>query len=181
MTDFNTNDTTNAATDAAVTTPVAAVRRQTRKSAAYRITVLEARIVKSTASTEADTAELAALREILPTLPEAAEPVAGAVYSVGQKVSLVIGREANRRTVEGVVAGVQLNEAGTSPARYKVEVGTGFDAEFHTVYPGSINGVVGAEPAEQSEDDALDAVGSDDTDGYAAAAAFAAADGTEDF
>lgn len=183
MTDFNTTDASTAA--ATVTAPQAAVRRQTRKSATYRITVLEARIAKSAASVAADQAELDNLREILPTLPEAAEPVAGAVYTVGQKVEIVIGREANRRQVGGIVAGVQFNEANV-PARYKVEVGTGFDAEFHTVYPGSVLGLsdqsdIDADAAGEgfpSDDDVLADVGGD---GYAAAAAFAAADGTQDF
>lgn len=175
---INTNDTT------ANTTAVAAARRLTRKAAIYRISVLETRIAKVAAAITVDQTELAALQEVLPTLPEVAEAAPGAVYAVGNVVNLTVGREANRRAVTGVVVGIALNEAGTQPARYKVEVGTGFDAEFHTVFPGSISGVVGAEgaepAAEPSEDDALNAAG-DDTDGYAAAAAFAAADGTQDF
>lgn len=164
MTDINTIDTAATAT--------AAARRLTRKAAIYRISVLETRIAKVAAAIAADQTELAALQEVLPTLPEVAEAAPGAVYAVGNVVNLTVGREANRRAVTGVVVGIALNEAGTAPARYKVEVGTGFDAEFHTVFPGSISGVVGAEPAAApvSDADALDG----------AAAAFAGSDGTED-
>ena len=165
-------------------TATAAARRLTRKAAIYRISVLEPRLAKFTRYVEADSAELAALQEVLPSLPEVAEGVPGATYDVGNVVNLSVGREAKRREVTGVVVGIATNAAG-QPARYKVEVGTGFDAEFHTVYPGSITGVVGAEV--QTDDDALDAAAA--TAAYEveldaeldAVTAFANAHGTEAF
>ena len=155
----------------AINTNATAARRLTRKAAIYRISVLETRIAKVAAAITVDQTELAALQEVLPSLPEVAEGVPGATYDVGNVVNLTVGREAKRREVTGVVVGIATNAAG-QPARYKVEVGTGFDAEFHTVYPGSITGVVGA-PV-QTEDEVLDAA-------FDAATAFANAHGTEDF
>ena len=172
-------------------TATATARRLTRKAAIYRISVLEPRLAKFISYVEADRAELAALQEVLPTLPEVAEGVPGATYDVGNVINLTVGREAKRREVTGVVVGIATNAAG-QPARYKVEVGTGFDAEFHTVYPGSITGVVGAPT--QTEDEALDAVldnepednpagavGEGLYDVLDAASAFANAHGTEAF
>lgn len=165
MTNANQNfDTTsnNADQSADQSADSTQARRFTRKAAVYRISLLKARIDR--ANTELDEAkcELVQLEEILPTLPEVIATPAY-IHEVGKVVSLFVGRETNRRQVEGKVVGIAYNESG-APSRYKIEVGTGFDSEFFTVFPGSIQDIRAKDEAEGSEpadEDALDAVGAE--------------------
>ena len=54
-----------------------------------------------------------------------------AALDAGSNVTYVYGRAANKRVLEGVIRATNTNDKGVR--QFKVEYGTGFDAEFHLI------------------------------------------------
>lgn len=64
---------------------------------------------------------------------EKAEQNAAAIAALtaGDNVAYVYGRAANKRVLEGVIRATNTSDKGVR--QFKVEYGTGFDAEFHLI------------------------------------------------
>ena len=54
-----------------------------------------------------------------------------AALTAGDNVAYVYGRAANKRILSGVIRATNTNDKGVR--QFKVEFGTGFDAEFHLI------------------------------------------------
>lgn len=59
-----------------------------------------------------------------------------AALASGDNVAYVYGRAANKRVLSGVVRATNTNDKGVR--QFKVEFGTGFDAEFHLIDQNSL-------------------------------------------
>lgn len=64
---------------------------------------------------------------------EKAEQNAAAVAALsdGDSIAYIYGRAANKRVLSGVIRATNTNDKGVR--QFKVEYGTGFDAEFHLI------------------------------------------------
>lgn len=145
-----------AAQSAAATAPAAPKKAAppiTRRSTQYRIDAAKGRIVKANEAIVEDTALVAELEALLPTLPEQAPAAAKVVANVGDTVDVNVGREATRKLVTGKVVAVKKDAEG-AVERYAVEVGEGFDADRIRVYPGSVVAVYPAGTEAAAEDTA---------------------------
>ena len=157
MTDFNTADT--AIDPAAETTTEAKPTKEITTAKHARFLAETARKRAAKFRTQADEADAAAAGydELAKTLPESNPSSSGGkvrpVIEVGTPVSFRFGRTTSTskaRILDGVVKARKDGEDG-KPEAYKVEVGTGFDADLFTVQPGSI--LLAGESAEDNEAD----------------------------
>ena len=69
---------------------------------------------------------------------EKAEQNAAAIAALsgGDSIAYVYGRAANKRVLSGIIRATNTNDKGVR--QFKVEYGTGFDAEFHLIDQNSL-------------------------------------------
>lgn len=159
----NANNTTVATIAAAAIT--------TSTHAAHLLGLAEARLVKQVAAVEATKVQIAEYKVLKDTLPAGVSAPKRATVADGTTVTFEHGREASRKTLEGVIVAAKLKD-GTA-VQYKVRVGEGFDSKDYVVFPGSIKTVAGvaeqeAPPADGQggdlNDDPLASIGADEVD-----------------
>ncbi len=64
-------------------------------------------------------------------------------FAVGDSINFKYGRAEKARTETGVVVAVKVQDKGADLV--KVQIGTGFDTEFVTIYPANIISINAAE------------------------------------
>lgn len=125
----------------------AAIAITTSTHAAHLLGLAIARLVKQEAAVEATKVQIAEYTVLKDTLPAGVSAPKRATVADGTTVTFEHGREAGRKTLEGVIVAAKLKDG--SAVQYKVRVGEGFDSKDYVVFPGSIKSVAGV--AEQAE------------------------------
>lgn len=120
-------------TNAANTNPTTATETKPKLSRKERLTLLVATCVATIAKTQTKLAEAQAELNGIVLLENVAE---------GARLIVRVGRGENAKEVEAVVLGVKEEDDGVK--KYRVQYGTGFDADLAVVTAGSIVSVVSA-------------------------------------
>lgn len=134
---------------------------QTAVHARFLLAKAEARLVAQLAAAEETKVQISEYQNLAATLPEGSPAAVSVQVPVGSVVDFAFGREDKRVTLQGVVEAVKLNDKG-QVAQYKVKVGSGFDADYKTVFPGSITNVVSSPVAEAAAEVPAETVENDD-------------------
>jgi len=109
--------------------------------ARFLLAKAEARLVAQLAEADVTRGKIAEYQSLAATLPEGSPAAVSVQVPVGSVVDFAFGRENKRVTLQGVVEAVKLNDKG-QVYQYKVKVGSGFGADYKTVFPGAITNVV---------------------------------------
>lgn len=122
-----------------------AIAITTSTHAAHLLALAVTRLAKQQAEVVVTQGQIAEYEELVKTLPAGVAAPKRTTIADGSVVTFEHGREAGRKTLEGVVVASKVKDG--SVQQYKVRVGTGFDSKDYNVFPGSIKSVAGvAEP-----------------------------------
>lgn len=130
--------------------------------ARHLLALAVARLAKEQEAVVATQAKIEEYTNLAATLPEGAPASVSVQVPVGSVVDFAFGRDEKRTTLQGTIKAVKLNDKG-QVSQYKVEVGSGFDVDYKTVFPGSITNVVSSPVTEDTTAEAT-AEGADEDD-----------------
>ena len=130
--------------------------------ARHLLSLAVARLAKEQEAVVATQAKIEEYTNLAATLPEGAPASVSVQVPIGSVVDFAFGRDKKRTTLQGTIKVIKLNEKG-QVSQYKVEVGSGFDVDYKTVFPGSITNVVSS-PVTEDEPTAEAASVSEEND-----------------
>ena len=128
--------------------------------ARHLLALAVARLAKEQEAVLITQAKIEEYTNLAATLPEGAPASVSVQVPIGSVVDFAFGKK--RTTLQGTIKGIKLNEKG-QVSQYKVEIGSGFDVDYKTVFPGSITNVVGS-PVTEDEPTAEAASVSEEND-----------------